>query len=135
MESQDPLYVEKERTLGFTVEAMGPVQRIFLGYASNRERLTGEPAHEHIMCGDVLLVDFRDVTGNFVAVTGKVRSIGLLAELVPLAREDALASDRLKAEPDPAYTGKQVYEPEIRAGTGAQRLDVRALNASPRLAE
>ena len=67
------------------------------------------------MVRNVFRGDLSDVPMRGMIVA-EVRHIGLLSELVPLRGKHAVATDRIEAFPDAAYSGKQInkIEPERR---------------------
>ena len=120
----DPRHIEEQRALGFVLKSVRTAERVLLGNAGDRERLTGEAGQQNVMRRDILNGDFGDVAVDFVVVVGEVRGVGLLAVLVPLGRKDALAADGLEAPPQSADAGEQVDKGEIcRFLTSSHKLE------------
>lgn len=93
---------------------MRAVQGVLLGHACNGKRLTGKSGQQHIMRRNIGLAHFANVTGNLMRVIREVRTIGLLAIAVPLAGENALSVDGLKAPAKSANTREQIDKCESR---------------------
>jgi len=119
MMPQNAFYVEKKRPLRLTIKAVRTIERVLFGNTGNRKGLAWETADQNIVRRYELLVDFGDIASDVVCVTGEVRTIRLLTELVPLAREDAPPANGFKTNPDTTDASKEIDEPKL--GEGAPR--------------
>lgn len=108
---EDTCDIEKERSLGFVGEPMGPSQRILLGDTGDRKWLAGKTRDQNIVIRNLIRVNLCDVSGDLLVT--EVFTIGQLRVLVPLARKNALTSSRLEPEAHSADSGEQVDEREI----------------------
>ena len=98
---------EEEVALLNVLEAVLAAEAVLLGDAREAEGLAGKTATE-----DVELRNVGHGHGMDVAVRGfaEVGRVGLPAELVPVAGEDALASGALEGEPEPADAAEEIDE-------------------------
>lgn len=84
-----------------------PAEAVLLGDARKAERLTGKAAAQNVELRDVLRLDL-----VYVAMRGlaEVGGVGLAAELVPVAGEDAPRARPLEGDPEPADAAEEVDE-------------------------
>jgi len=89
-----------------------PAHRVFLADAGDGKRLAGKATEQDVVSRHVVGGKRHDVADERV-IRAVVFQVGLLREIVPLAREDARAALRLEAHADAADSGEQVDEAEV----------------------
>ncbi len=109
LQSTNRPQVQKEVALFHVLEAVLAAEAVLLGDAREAEGLAGKAAAE-----DVKLRDVRHGHGMDVAVRGlaEVGCVGLPAELVPVAGEDAPRARPLEGEAEPADAAEEIDEAE-----------------------
>ena len=107
---------EEEVALLFVLEAVFPSQAVLLGDTREAEGLAGKTAAENVMGRDVFDIDLVDIACRFFAEVG---GVGLAAEPVPVAGEDALRARALKRETESADAAEEVNEAQGGALTQA----------------
>src|SRR5690606_7672519 len=106
--------VEEQRSLRYVGKAMGTTEGIFLGNASDRERLARESRQKHVMVRHIVFVDLCDVgCEDVVRAIMEVRGIGLPGVGVPLAGEHAAATLLLERSTDAPDAGEKIDEGEF----------------------
>ena len=98
---------EEEVALLHVLEPVLAAEAVLLGDAREAEGLAGKAAAEDVELGDVGHGHGMDVAVRGLAEVG---GVGLPAELVPVAGEDALGSRPLEGEPEPADAAEEVDE-------------------------
>ena len=113
--------VEKQRALGLARETMLLAQGVLLGHAGDGEWLAREACRQQVVLRHVFGVDVPNVALERVPVNSQVvvGAVRLPRELVPLGRENALASRRLEAPAHATDTRKQVDEAQFRIRSAA----------------
>src|SRR4051812_21071683 len=84
-------------------------QRVFLGYASDRERLTRKTRQQHVVVGYIAFFYLCDIASNLMA-RRKIRYIGFLCITIPLACEHTPSADFFERDPKSTNSSEQVYE-------------------------
>ncbi len=80
-----------------------------LGHTGDTEWLTGKATAKHFVARDVRNSDSMNVT---MRLFSKVGFVGLLTELVPIARENAFPTDTFERKSEAAYSAKEINELE-----------------------
>ena len=106
---------EEEVALFHVRKAVLAAEAILLGDAREAEGLAGKAAAQNVELGDVGHGHGMDVAVGFFAEVG---GVGLAAELVPVAGEDAPRARPLEREPEPADAAEEVDEAQGGALTG-----------------
>ena len=104
---EDANDIEEERSLCLIEKAVGAAEAVLLGDAREAEGLAGKAAAEDVELGDVGHGHGMDVAVRGLAEVG---GVGLAAELVPVAGEDAASARPLKGDAKSADAAEEVDE-------------------------
>ena len=104
---------EEEVALFLVREAVLAAEAVLLGDAREAKGLAGKAAAENVMGRDVFDIDLVDIACRLFAEVG---GVGLAAEPVPVAGEDAPRPRPLEGEAEPANAAEEVDESQNGEG-------------------